>query len=98
MAGCFGNSAHDRSMESQLNAYLDEGADWERFCDMVSNHIPEDIWDNGCDDYINGTEGQAIINTNWELPMKVIAEKVIEGYKLTVPLLIDGINSCKMIC
>ena len=95
MAGCFGNSMYDRSMESALNAYLDQGSEWERFCDIISNHIPEDVWNNGCDDYFYGTEGQAIVDANWELPMKVIADMVVKAYILTIPSLIEGIETCQ---
>jgi hypothetical protein len=51
MAGCFGNSIFDRCMESQLNDYLNSGADYEGWIQEVSEKVSNEFWDNGYGDW-----------------------------------------------
>ncbi len=82
MAGCFGNSPFDRNMEQQLYAYLDAGADWDSFCEKISELIPTEEWDNGIEDWFDSKECDKILNDNYYQLPEVVAAIVVNEYKL----------------
>lgn len=51
MAGCFGNSPYDRSMEYQLYQHLDGEAKFEEYCQKVSECFDLTVWNTGMESF-----------------------------------------------
>ena len=82
MAGCFGNSMFDRDMERQLFNHLDNEAQWDNFCEKVSNCFHPKMWDDGLDIYFDGKDAQKILSEGFkdDLSIEAIAESIAESY------------------
>lgn len=82
MAGCFGNSPYDRSMEMQLNAYLDKEAEWDNLCEKVIDCFPTDLWDSGLDNWFDTDACLKILDegANQGLDVESIAENIAKQY------------------
>ena len=83
MAGCFGNSPYDRHLEGQLNAHLNEEAQWQNYCDAVAEKIPKDIWTDELEDWFGYSDESVNLLTELQYKqddLQAIADKLIEAY------------------
>ena len=84
MAGCFGNSMFDRSMENELMRHLDAEGDYDEYCDRVVNQIPTEIWDSGFGDWFeNNKQADKLLSDNSDkLPQEVAGILISEWNKI----------------
>lgn len=85
MSGIYGNSFIDRCLEQQLNSYLNSNDDWLHYCEAVTNHIPEQEWNDGIGLWYDGEVASKWLNklcTDKGYEPEVTAKIMLRAYKL----------------